>query len=429
MKSFTKILIVLFLAAIATNVMANLTEKLPEKWEEIVKNVINKENPLINSGDKILKTFTEKNGYVVLEVLYMNWEDENWVNDSKHVYTYDENGYMFEFCMQSWTEGIWVDYIKITYTNNSSGKPIESLLYIWNPANELWVLTGKYIFTYDVNEFLIEQLMQVWLEEQWIDSDKWLFTYDGNGNLIEELELDWDYIGEIWENFDIHYYTYVDDLLMEDLKQMWEEGAWVNDINTFWTYDGEGHATERLTKAWPFGATAWENFLHNTFTYNANWQEIEDFVEKWESGVWTNHEIHYKTYDANGMIIEKLVQVFEAKGWVNCEKQLYTNGLVGISEYYLTRNSNLNLISFPNPFSSTTSISFDVFENSPVRLEIFDLMGKLVKTIVNIELSPDSYSFNWDGTNDNNRAVQNGIYFYKLSAGKFTQTKRLTFIK
>ena len=429
MKTFTKILIVLFLAAIATNVTANLSNNFPDKWEKIVKNVINKKISFENNGDKILKTFTKKNGYVVLEVLYMNWEEGNWVNDSKHIYNYDENGYMFEFYMQSWSEGVWVDYIKMTYTNNAGGQPLESLMYIWDPALEEWGLVGKYIFTYDVNQYLIEQLMQVWMEEQWVNNDKWIFTYDGNGNLIEELELDWDYIGEIWENFDIHYYTYVDDLLMEDLKQMWEEGAWVNDTDKFYTYDAGGHATERLTKAWPYGATAWENFLHSTFSYNANWQEIEDFVEKWEGGVWIDHEMHTKTYDVNGNMIEKLTQVWEAKGWVDSEKQLYTYGTVGIDECSLLNNSDINLINYPNPFKSTTTISFDIYENCHVRLEIFDITGKLVKTIVHIELTPDNYLFTWNGTDDNDRIVKNGIYFYRLSSEKFTQTKRTTFVK
>ncbi|MCD4745112.1 MAG: T9SS type A sorting domain-containing protein [Bacteroidales bacterium] len=426
MKTFTKFFIVLFFVAIASSVTASITTDLPDNWEKI-KKAINIKNPIDVSGDKIVKTLTEKDGFVVLEVLYMQWENGDWVNEMKMENTYDNNEFLIEIIIYIWVENTWVKAMKMEYTNSASGQPMESFWYLWNSQTEEWDLIGKDTYTYDGNGNLIELLSQTWLEEQWVNSHKLLFTYDGNGYMIELLELDWDFLNQVWENFDIHYYTYDNNLLMEELKQLWWQGAWENEYNTFWTYDGGGNATERLKLSWEGGA--WENFLHNTYTYNADWQEIEDFVEEWENGAWVNHEIHYKTYDANGNMIEQLTQVWEAKGWVNEGKQIYSYGFVDISEYSLLNNSDFNLINYPNPFTSSTTISFDIYENCHVQVEIFDITGKSVKTLIDIDLMPDNYTYIWNGTNNNGNEVEGGIYFYRLSTDKYTETKRMTFVK
>jgi hypothetical protein len=88
---------------------------------------------------------------------------------------------------------------------------------------------------------------------------------------------------------------------------------------------------------------------------------------------------------------------------------------------------------YPNPFNPTTKIKFDVAKSSPliplqrgkfVKLVVFDLLGKEVETLVNEQLAPGTYSVDWDAS-----AFPSGVYFYKLSAGDFTDTKRMVLIK
>lgn len=79
---------------------------------------------------------------------------------------------------------------------------------------------------------------------------------------------------------------------------------------------------------------------------------------------------------------------------------------------------------FPNPFNPSTSIKFNIPKSSFVQLTIYDVLGKEVTKLVNKELKIGSYSIDWNGSN-----YSSGVYFYKLQAGDFTQTKIMMLLK
>jgi parallel beta-helix repeat protein len=79
---------------------------------------------------------------------------------------------------------------------------------------------------------------------------------------------------------------------------------------------------------------------------------------------------------------------------------------------------------YPNPFNPATTISFSLAKSSFVSLKIFDLLGRDVATVVSEELPTGSYSKQWNAAN-----MTSGIYFYRLQAGSFTETKKLIFLK
>ena len=87
---------------------------------------------------------------------------------------------------------------------------------------------------------------------------------------------------------------------------------------------------------------------------------------------------------------------------------------------------------YPNPFNPTTIIKYQIKElSSPhalsgdlVTLKIYDILGKEVTTLVNEKQSPGTYEVSWDGS-----SYPSGVYFYKLMAGDFTETKKMLMIK
>jgi len=84
----------------------------------------------------------------------------------------------------------------------------------------------------------------------------------------------------------------------------------------------------------------------------------------------------------------------------------------------------------PNPFNPTTAISFDVSRSGPVSLVIFDLSGKRVRTLVDGEvLVAGEHERTWDGTDEDGRSVAGGVYLYRLVAGDFERTRRMTLVK
>lgn len=75
---------------------------------------------------------------------------------------------------------------------------------------------------------------------------------------------------------------------------------------------------------------------------------------------------------------------------------------------------------FPNPFNPVTKIQYDVKENSFVSLKVFDILGREISTLVNQKQSPGKYEVSFDGNN-----FSSGVYFYRLQAGNFSDTKKL----
>lgn len=83
----------------------------------------------------------------------------------------------------------------------------------------------------------------------------------------------------------------------------------------------------------------------------------------------------------------------------------------------------------PNPFNNATNITFNIGAESPVRLVIFDVTGRIVRTLVKGKLVPNRYSVVWDGHDNSGRPVAAGLYLYQLEAGAFRSTQKLIVIR
>lgn len=79
---------------------------------------------------------------------------------------------------------------------------------------------------------------------------------------------------------------------------------------------------------------------------------------------------------------------------------------------------------FPNPFNPSTTISFSLPMRMFVSLKIFDVMGREVSTVVSEEMQAGNYSKLWNAS-----GYSSGVYFYKLQAGGYTETKRLVLLR
>ena len=88
---------------------------------------------------------------------------------------------------------------------------------------------------------------------------------------------------------------------------------------------------------------------------------------------------------------------------------------------------------YPNPFNPTTIIAFNLPVASVVTLEIFNVMGQRVRTMVgngrDRSLPPGTHNYIWNATDAAGNAVTSGIYFYRLSAGASTQTRKMMLVR
>jgi len=79
---------------------------------------------------------------------------------------------------------------------------------------------------------------------------------------------------------------------------------------------------------------------------------------------------------------------------------------------------------YPNPFNPSTTIRYDLPRSSHVTLSVYDVLGRKVATLLNEEKSAGTYTVQWDAS-----SVSSGVYFYRLKAGDFVQTKRMMVVR
>ena len=84
----------------------------------------------------------------------------------------------------------------------------------------------------------------------------------------------------------------------------------------------------------------------------------------------------------------------------------------------------------PNPFNPTTTIHYDVpAGGGVVAIRVFDVSGRLVRTLVDANQTPGVKSVIWNGADDRGRGVASGLYFYKMSAPGFTSTRKMLLLQ
>jgi hypothetical protein len=100
----------------------------------------------------------------------------------------------------------------------------------------------------------------------------------------------------------------------------------------------------------------------------------------------------------------------------------------GASETTLPRDFSLEQ-NHPNPFNPTTEISFSLPVTSQVRLDVFNIMGQKVTTLVDGSLPAGKHSVIWDGKSSAGETAASGVYFYKIEAADFTDVKKMLLMK
>ena len=84
---------------------------------------------------------------------------------------------------------------------------------------------------------------------------------------------------------------------------------------------------------------------------------------------------------------------------------------------------------YPNPFNPVATLNYDLPENELVNITIYDMMGRVVKTLINDQQTAGYKSIQWNATNNTGQPVSAGLYLYMIQAGEFRQTKKMVLLK
>ncbi|MBK7378339.1 MAG: T9SS type A sorting domain-containing protein [Ignavibacteriales bacterium] len=133
------------------------------------------------------------------------------------------------------------------------------------------------------------------------------------------------------------------------------------------------------------------------------------------------------TQNQNGELLQyKVVALFQSKPdetsniqkirfYFNEEKNIYVDR--SVLNFALSQN-------IPNPFNPNTSISYSIPENAFVALKIYDVLGNEVEVLINEQKEPGNYQIDFNASE-----LSSGIYYYTLTAGNFTSTKKMILVK
>ncbi len=120
--------------------------------------------------------------------------------------------------------------------------------------------------------------------------------------------------------------------------------------------------------------------------------------------------------------------LFTGEGWYIDD--IHYSNTTGSNDDTIIPITNKLHANFPNPFNPTTTISFDIAQTSSfVSLDIYNIKGQKVKTLLADNLEVGKHSITWNGKDDNNKSVSSGIYFYKMRTAQYTSTKKMILMK
>jgi hypothetical protein len=112
--------------------------------------------------------------------------------------------------------------------------------------------------------------------------------------------------------------------------------------------------------------------------------------------------------------------LYKALGWT----PLWVKDVPGSLPTDFALNQN-----YPNPFNPSTVIRFSLPTEQQVKLDVYDMSGALVKTVLNEAVRAGNKEVTWDGTNGSGAKVASGVYLYRLQAGSFTSVKKMIMLK
>lgn len=159
--------------------------------------------------------------------------------------------------------------------------------------------------------------------------------------------------------------------------------------------------------------------------------DINMFGETLPHAMWLGIQALLLTFTTSGNLVGMTggftLSLFDVPATVAMTAGFSPEPLVGVPDETVETGVALGR-SYPNPFTNGATIHYRVGGESPVRIEIFDPAGRLVRRLVDERIQPGDHSTTWNGTSDDGSRVSPGVYYYRLTVGATTQANRMVLL-
>jgi hypothetical protein len=269
---------------------------------------------------------------------------------------------------------------------------------------------------------------------------------DGTGSLnitYSDIESGFDGEGNIdadplFNDVDNGDYTLSADSPCKDAGTADTDGDGVDDI-TVYSGSAPDMGAFEMSMAAPGGFTLYPSSTYVILTWNATDEEVLYYLlerstdEEFSEGNVVSNYLNDTYYEDDGLDFntEYFYRVsYYADGWspysevltVTLEQMDVSDGDQLPKTFALHQN-------YPNPFNPVTNLSYDLPEDAMVTIAIYDMMGKVVRTLVNAQQSAGYKTLQWGATNNSGQPISAGLYIYTIEAGNFSQTRKMILLK
>jgi hypothetical protein len=248
---------------------------------------------------------------------------------------------------------------------------------------------------------------------------------------IESHPGEWDYVGTVPARGDDEYHAVVPTLCDSTDEGMCTSTFFVSAVtpNPVAYFDSEpatGYSVDNLAPAVPTGLTwasaalAWDEAPEADFDYFTVYGSATDVLDGTATVIGYTVEPTLDVHDAPFLYYHVTATDFagnEGKAATTENPVAVPAGGVIPTAFALRPNQ-------PNPFRSSTTITFDLPAEKGVTLTVYDISGRLVRTLVSESLPAGRYVRAWDGRDAVGRSLAPGLYFYRIEAGTFLETRK-----
>ncbi|MFO7721618.1 MAG: T9SS type A sorting domain-containing protein [Bacteroidales bacterium] len=265
-------------------------------------------DPMINQwANEYKKTYTyDQTGKISLYTVD-SWNQvyQKWVPQSRTNYTYDNFGHLMLLVKCYWetTMNEWVGELKeeLTYTGN--GEIAEHAYYLWDATINAWVPNIKNEFLYNPDGNVATYTYYLWDPglNQWVGDFKEEFTYDTGGLVTQYIYFSWNYTSSQWQQFRKSDYTYDAPGNLESfIYAAWnpDSSMWVNEFRHDYTWSG-GNMTEDMYCEWCCSTQCWLQDSKTTYSWHITGKPLVVSCLEKKNNTWINawkEESYYNNY-------------------------------------------------------------------------------------------------------------------------------------
>ena len=383
----------------------------------------------------------DMNGQTIPDAYVEAWSDELGYGVSTQP---DENGWYeldliggYNYYVYAWMEGLVSSNTEFVFAQENESIWIDFYL-----ADPWYEAPPDILYAGDVPNDQGRQMRLVWSSGQ---PGYWMYftQYSIWRHVPEAPEELWDYVTTVpWRGMGM-YSTVVPTLGDSTADGIYWSTfmvtAHTEDPNYFLdSWPGVGYSIDNLPPGVPTGFTAaiegsgielaWDNSLDEDFQYfrldkssDENFSSYQSIHTINTTYMDTEYEVGVTQYyrisaiDHSGNMGEFSPTLDMTLMWTDLDNTIP-------NEYTLHQN-------YPNPFNPSTTLRYALPKQSEIKITIYDMIGRKVRTLVNSSQNAGYRSVIWDATDDNGKPVSAGIYLYQIQADEYINTKKMVLLK